>query len=194
MSELKLMIERLSEREKNAIRNKLNEFERKAELETKKAKNDAKNRLEEEKERILQELDYEFSMKQNTENVNFRNAILREKQKVIQQTFKEATHKLDEMSSEEFMGIVATALKNVDVTQTVRLYVGERSKELFDWDWLRKHLPWNHHVTVEPEFVKNRAGVLVRKDNIDYNYFFDELIKENRQDLLPYVTKKLFED
>ena len=41
MAELKLMIERISEREKNAIRNKLASAEKKAELEIKSAKDAA---------------------------------------------------------------------------------------------------------------------------------------------------------
>ena len=194
MAELKLMIERISEREKNALRNKLSEAERKAELEITRAQNDADEKLAAEKERIINEFDYEFSMKKNTEDVNYRNAILREKQKVIQRTFKNATKKLNEISSEEFMKIVVKALENVDVTQSVSIFVGEKSKHLFDNEWLNNYLPWNHHVRMEEETVKNKAGILVRRDNIDYNYFFDELIKENQQELLPHITNELFEN
>lgn len=194
MAELKLMIERISEREKNTIRNKLATIEKKAELDIKIAKEEAEDKLASEKERILKELDYEFSMKENTEDVNYRNAILREKQKVIQKAFKDSLNKLNEISSEDFMKIVATALENVDVTQSVSLFLGEKSKELFDNEWLGNHLPWNHHVRLEEETVKNKAGILVRRDNVDYNYFFDELIKENQQDLLPYLTKELFDN
>src|SRR5690625_5469833 len=83
------MIERISEREKNAIRSKLNDAEKKAELEIKKAEQEAEEKLEAEKARILEELKNEFQMKENTEDVNYRNAILREKQKVIQRVLKE---------------------------------------------------------------------------------------------------------
>ena len=192
MAELKLMIERISEREKNAIRNKLASAEKKAELEIKSAKDAAEKKLESEKERILKEFDYEFSMKENTEDVNYRNAVLREKQKVIQKTFKDSLSKLNEISTEDFMKIVATALENVDVTQSVSLFLGERTNDLFDNEWLGNHLPWNHHVRLEQETVKNKAGILVRRDNIDYNYFFEELIKEHQQELLPHLTNELF--
>ena len=194
MAELKLMIERISEREKNAIRSKLNDAEKKAELEIKKAEQEAEEKLEAEKARILEELKNEFQMKENTEDVNYRNAILREKQKVIQRVLKDATNKMSNITSEEFMKVVAKALENVDVTQSVSIFVGEKTKHLFDNEWLNNHLPWNHHVRVEEETVKNKAGVLVRRDNIDYNYFFDELIKENQKDFLPHLTNVLFEE
>lgn len=194
MAELKLMIERISEREKNAIKNQLAEAERKAELETKIAGVDAEQTLIDEKEKITNELKYEFQMKENTQDVTYRNAILREKQKVIQKIFKDATKRLNEISSEDFMQLVTKALENVDVTRSVEVYVGEESKELMNQEWLQQKLPWNHHVEVQAETVKNKAGVLIRIGNIDYNYFFNELIAENQHDLLAHVTNELFND
>ena len=52
MAELKLMIERLSEREKTAIRNEIAQAERQAELAVLKAKEEAETTLVEEKEKI----------------------------------------------------------------------------------------------------------------------------------------------
>lgn len=133
-------------------------------------------------------------MKENTQDVTYRNAILREKQKVIQKIFKDATKRLNEISSEDFMQLVTKALENVDVTRSVEVYVGEESKELMNQEWLQQKLPWNHHVEVQAETVKNKAGVLIRIGNIDYNYFFNELIAENQHDLLAHVTNELFND
>lgn len=194
MAELKLMIERLSEREKTAIRNEIAQAERQAELAELRAKEEAEKTLIEEKEKIINDLKYEFDMKENTQDVTYRNAILREKQRVIQQAFKDASKKLNDISTDEFMKIVMTALSHVDVTQTVKLFVGEQTNHLLDRELLNSKLPWNHHVDIMEEPVKNKAGILVRKDNIDYNYFFDELIAENRSNLLKYVTSQLFEE
>jgi vacuolar-type H+-ATPase subunit E/Vma4 len=194
VADLKLMIERISEREKNSIRNQLTEAERKAELEVRQAKTAAAEKLVEEKEKITNDLKYEFQMKENTQDVTYRNAVLREKQKVIQKVLRDATKKLNEISTEDFMKLVASALENIDVTQRAELFVGEHSKGLMDDEWLNDHLPWNHHVVVQDETVKNKAGLLIQQGNVDYNYFFDDLIAENRQDLLPYITTELFED
>jgi V/A-type H+-transporting ATPase subunit E len=194
VADLKLMIERLSEREKNSMNNQLTDAERKAELEIKRAEVDAEQTLAEQKEQITNDLKYEYEMKENTQDVTYRNAILREKQRVIQKAFKDAENKLNKISSEDFMQLVVTALDNVDVTKTVELYVGEKSEGLMDKEWLNQYLPWNNHVAVQEETVKNKGGVLVRVDNIDYNYFFDELIDENRYDLLAYVTNQLFSE
>ena len=194
MAELKLMIERLSEREKTAIRNEIAQAERQAELEVLRAQEEAEQSLIKEKEKITNDLKYEFDMKTNTQDVTYRNAILREKQRVIQKGFKDAAKKLNEISSEDFMKIVMTALSHVDVTQNVELFVGEQTEHLLDREGLNSQLPWNHHVDIKEEPVKKKAGILVRKDNIDYNYFFDELIEENRSNLLGYVTKQLFDE
>lgn len=80
------------------------------------------------------------------------------------------------------------------MTQRVEIFVGEKTKQLMDKEWLQQQLPWNNHVNVQEETVKNKAGLLVRMNNIDYNYFFDELIAENRTELLSYVTNELFEE
>lgn len=194
MAKLKLMIERLSEKEKNAIKNEIAEAERKAELEVLCAEKEAEQTLVEEKEKLMNDLEYDYSMKENTERVNYRNAVLKEKQRVIHQTFKDATEQLANISKEDFMGIVMSALDNVDVTQRVEIFVGEKTKQLMDKEWLQQQLPWNNHVNVQEETVKNKAGLLVRMNNIDYNYFFDELIAENRTELLSYVTNELFEE
>ena len=194
MAELKLLIERLSEREKMAIRSEIAQAEQRAEMAVLKAEEEAEKTLVEEKEKITNNLNYEFDMKENTQDVTYRNAILREKQRVIQQAFKDAAKKLNNISADEFMKIVMTALNHVDVTQTVKLFVGEQTEHLLNRELLGSKLPWNHHVEIMDEPVKNKAGVLVRKDNIDYNYFFDELIAENRSDLLKYVTSQLFEE
>ena len=63
-----------------------------------------------------------------------------------------------------------------------------------DKEWLNQQLPWNNHVNVQDELVKNKAGILVRMNNVDYNYFFDELIMENQKELLAFVTNVLFEE
>ena len=194
MAKLKLMIERLSEKEKNSIKNEIAEAERQAELEVLRAEKEAEQTLVQEKEKMTTEFEYNYSMKENTERVNYRNAILKEKQKVIQRTFKDATKELANISSEEFMDIVMSALENVDVTQRVEIFVGERTADLLNLEWLNQQLPWNNHVRVQEEKVKNKAGILVRMNNIDYNYFFDELILENQKDLLAYVTNELFEE
>lgn len=194
MAKLKLMIERLSEKEKNAIKNEIAEAERKAELEVLRAEKEAEQMLVEEKEKLMNDLEYDYSMKENTERVNYRNAVLKEKQRVIHQTFKDAKEQLANISKEDFMSIVMSALDNVDVTQRVEIFVGEKTKQLMDKEWLQQQLPWNNHVNVQEETVKNKAGLLVRMNNIDYNYFFDELIAENRTELLSYVTNELFEE
>ncbi|HZK46513.1 MAG TPA: hypothetical protein VFC64_01090 [Atopostipes sp.] len=194
MAKLKLMIDRLSEKEKNAIKNEIAEAERKAELEVLRAEKEAEQMLVEEKEKLMNDLEYDYSMKENTERVNYRNAVLKEKQRVIHQTFKDAKEQLANISKEDFMGIVMSALDNVDVTQRVEIFVGEKTKQLMDKEWLQQQLPWNNHVNVQEETVKNKAGLLVRMNNIDYNYFFDELIAENRTELLSYVTNELFEE
>ena len=194
MAKLKLMIERISEKEKNAIKNEIAQAERQAELEVLRAEKEAEQTLVQEKEKMTTEFEYNYSMKENTERVNYRNAILKEKQKVIQRTFKDATKELANISSEEFMDIVMSALENVDVTQRVEIFVGERTADLLNLEWLNQQLPWNNHVRVQEEKVKNKAGILVRMNNIDYNYFFDELILENQEDLLAYVTNELFEE
>lgn len=194
MAKLKLMIERLSEREKTSIQNELAKAERQTELDILRAKKDAEAKLAAEKEKILNDLDNEYSMKRNTERVNYRNAVLKEKQKVIQKTFKSATDKLTKMSSEEFMKIVMNALSNVDVTQRVDILLGDKTAHLMNNDYLQKQLPWNNHVNVQKETVKNKAGLLVRMNMIDYNYFFEELISENRNNLLAHITNELFED
>ena len=194
MAELKLLIERLSEREKMAIRSEIAQAEQRAEMAVLKAEEEAEKTLVEEKEKITNQLNNEFDMKKNTQDVSYRNAILREKQQVIQQAFKDALKELNNISENEFMKIVMTALSHVDVTQTVKLFVGEHTNHLLDREGLNSELPWNHHVDIIDEPVKNKAGVLVRQDNIDYNYFFDELIFENRPELLKYVTSQLFEE
>ena len=125
MAKLKLMIERISEKEKNAIKNEIAQAERQAELEVMRAEKEAELELVNEKEKLMNDLEYDYSMKENTERVNYRNAVLKEKQKVIQRTFKEATEQLANISKEDFMGIVMNALENVDVTQRVEIFVGE---------------------------------------------------------------------
>ena len=142
----------------------------------------------------MNDLEYDYSMKENTERVNYSNAVLKEKQKVIQCTFKEARERLANISSENFMGIVMSALENVDVTQRIEIFVGEKTADLMNIEWLNEQLPWNNHVNVQEEHVKNKAGILVRMNKIDYNYFFDELILEYRKELLAYVTNELFEE
>ncbi len=194
MAKLKLMIERLSEREKTTIQNELAQAEKQNELEVLRAQKEAEAKLAAEKERILNDLNSTYAMKENTERVNYRNAVLKEKQKVIQRTFKEATNKLSSISSEEFMKIVMNALNNVDVTQSVEILLGERTAHLMDAEALNKALPWNNHVKIQEETVKNKSGLLVRMNNIDYNYFFDELVLENKNFLLGHVTNKLFDN
>ena len=194
MAKLKLMIERLSEKEKNTIKNEIAQAEQQAELEVLRAEKEAEQALAHEKEKLISDLEYDYTMKENTERVHYRNAILKEKQKVIQRTFKEARERLANISSEDFMGIVMSALENVDVTQRVEIFVGEKTADLMNIEWLNQQLPWNNHVNVQEELVKNKAGVLVRMNKIDYNYFFDELIQEYQKELLAYVTNELFEE
>ena len=46
--------------------------------------------------------------------------------------------------------------------------------------------------TLLNETVANKAGVLVQKEGIEYNFMFDALIENSRAELVRIIAKELF--
>ena len=143
----------------------------------------------ERREKILEKAAAEAEMLKDrvisSAELKIRDEKLSAKQEVMDTVFQMAKDKLSKLDQKEYLGFVVSSLKEIDAEGKPSLLVqkekAQQLKELSD-----------KVVLVEDESVG--AGFILKYGDIIYNYTFDALVEEIREDLEGEIVQKLFEE
>lgn len=69
----------------------------------------------------------------------------------------------------------------------------KKTVNLVDQAWINETTDPELVATLSNETISDEAGVLVQKDGIEYNFLFDALIDDAKSELIPIITKELFD-
>lgn len=192
MADLKLLTERIVEKEKAAIRKDIEEAEKKAEDEVQAAEANAVQKRTQDKEAIKAEYDQEYTIKKNTLDIKRRNEVLAVKQELLQKVFEEAKAELDQMDPSVFKSFVAGIISRFKADEMIVVKLGEKSAAALDQEWLKANSPSTMDVRLIKETVPKKAGLLIEKDGIEYNFLFEALVEDAKMSILPNISKELF--
>lgn len=192
MADLKLLTERVVEKEKAVIRKEVEEAKNKAEDDVQAAEAQEVQKRSQTKDDIKATYEQEYTIKKNTLEIKRRNEVLAGKQVILTNVFKEAKDKLDTLNSESFKHFTSNVLKQFQHEKEIVLKLGEKSVGSIDSAWLASNKPDQLTVVLVDESVPKQSGLLIEKDGIEYNFLFDALIDDAKIDILPEISKELF--
>lgn len=192
MADLKLLTERVVEKEKAAIRQRVEEARKDAEDEIQAA------RVKEEQDKIArkQAIDeaaqHNYTIRKNTLEIQRRNNVLAAKQDILSRVIKDVKDEMNQISEADYKVFLAGVLSQFKNENKVTLVSGEKTVNLVDQEWVNENSGTDLRATLSNETVNDEAGVLVQKDGIEYNFLFDALIDDAKSELIPIITKELF--
>ncbi|MCD8506379.1 MAG: V-type ATP synthase subunit E [Alkalibacterium thalassium] len=192
MADLKLLTERVVEKEKAAIRNEIEEAKKQAEDDIQAAEAEEVQKRLQAKEQIESDAEHDYTIRRNTLDIRRRNEVLAAKQSILDNMFKEAKNRLDNLDDETFRQFTANVLKQFDKEGQVTLKLGEKSAHSIDGTWVTSNKPAELTVLVSKDTVKGQSGFIIEKNGIEYNFLFDSLVEDARTDILPDISNELF--
>lgn len=193
MSDLKLLTDRLIENKKAGVQDKI----KKAEAEKVKLNAESANKLAEEKAKQVTLIDSrlarQFEQDKHTLQINKRDQMLSEKQKVLKTVFNESEEQMNQWTDSEFQQFLLLVLQQYKDGNPIELVLGQNSLDKISTDWINNTAKKVANIESSTEFISKKNGFILKKNGIQYNYLFDELIKDIKGQLVSSVSKKLFD-
>ncbi|MCZ0717918.1 V-type ATP synthase subunit E [Aerococcus kribbianus] len=129
--------------------------------------------------------------KQSYEN-KMRNQILQGKQHLIDQSYQAAIDQLNAMDSSQFADLIKDALKQVPSGQAVAVEMGEFSQNILSDQDKTAIQNADSQVTFTERTVADRSGFILASQGMDYNFTFEAIIAELKDQLAPEIVKRGF--
>lgn len=192
MADLKLLTERVVEKEKAVLRQKVEQAKVEAEKDIEASQAAEVAARKQQKEAVKEKVEKEYNIKTNTLKIKKRDKILSAKQNILNKIFVDANHNLNNLDEETFQTFVIKVLRRFENEKKVTLIFGEESKNLVSAAWVKANAPQSLVVHVSDDSIPNKSGLIVEKDGIDYNFIFDTLVEEIKSDVLSEISNELF--
>lgn len=192
MADLKLLTDRLMENKRSEIQETIQAAEQKAQAMVHSANESLKAEKEKRKERIQTNEKAQYEKNKNALSNQKRNQLLAEKQRALTAVFDAAKERLSVLEPAEFQQFLMGVLAQYQ-NKEVELVVGEKSRsavtELTAEDWKQS----GTIVHLSNDVIPKEAGFVIRHEGIDYNYLFDAMVEDMKDDILPEISQKLFQ-
>ncbi len=192
MADLKLLTERVVEKEKAAIRERIEAAKVQAEDDIQAFKAKEVAREKQAREDMTLKSQNEYTIKKNTLEIDKRNQLLGAKQVVLDKVFKDVKKQLDQIERADFQRFALGVLNQFEAGSELRLVLGEKTANLLDQKWVETQAPKTMTVELANETVQKQSGLIIEKDGIDYNFLFDSLVEDIKPELLSDISKELF--
>lgn len=192
MTDLKLLTERLVEKEKAAISKRVEEANKQVKDEIQAFEAEEMQRKQQLIEEIRVKTKREYEIKKNTLEIQRRNDLLSAKQTVLNKVFRDAKEKLDHIDSKTFQSFALSVLNHFDSGSELTLTLGQKSADMIDSSWLSQHASGNVTVHLSEQTIPNKSGLIVEKEGIDYNFLFDSLVEDMKAEMLSQISNELF--
>ena len=193
MSDLKLLTERLIENKKSEVQVKIKE----AEAEKAQLLEESARSLAEEKAKQISLIDSrlarKFEQDKHTLQINKRNELLSEKQKMLKIVFNKAEEQMNQWTDMEFQQFLLSVLKQHKDSESIELILGQYSIDKVSNDWINTVSKEVVDIQLSAETISRKNGFILKKTGIEYNYLFDELVKDIKGQLVSSVSKQLFD-
>lgn len=193
MADLKLLTDRLMENERSKTQLVIKEAEKEA-AELLRASDEAlKDEKQKRQERIQAEQKAQYEQDKNALSNKKRNELLSVKQHALTNVFdsaKERMEQLDDTKFQQFLTAVLTQYQGKELD----LVLGGKSLSSVSPQFINElNETTDATVHLKEETIAKTAGFIIRHNGIDYNYTFDALIDDIKEDVLPTVSQKLFQ-
>ncbi|MBM6613647.1 V-type ATP synthase subunit E [Desemzia sp. RIT804] len=192
MADLKLLTDRLMEHKRSEIQVIIQEAEKEAQQSIQASNEQLKVEKQKREERIKLEQKAQYEQDKNALSNKKRNQLLTEKQKSLTAIFDSAKERMENLTQDEFQQFLSGVLTQYQ-NKEVELVLGEKSRSFVSSKWVEELNQAGKTVHLTEEQIPKKAGFVIRHEGIDYNYIFDALVDDTKEDILPTVSQKLFQ-
>lgn len=137
----------------------------------------AKNQLEKEKQSLINASKME---------------VLQVKRSLLNHVFDDVRTILSSWQGETLRMFIQSAVKQLPQEQTI-LILGELTKDLLSTEDRQELIASTNTLIISNETVAKKAGFVLQQDGIEYNYLFDALIEDLKQEYSSQLAKQAFE-
>jgi V/A-type H+-transporting ATPase subunit E len=123
-----------------------------------------------------------------------RNAVLKEKQVILKSVFQQALEKMNTWDETHFAQFLNGVLSQADDSKAYSIVPGAKSIAHFKGKELQQLLVKYPTVKISEETIPNKAGFILQESGIDYNYCFDDLIEDVKNDFAAELATLAFQD
>lgn len=191
MADLKSLTQSVIGREEAKFDQLFQEYreEQLKELEQKKEQLREANQIERQKVEANRLKQHEIAL--GSTQLRQRNDMLAIKQNIIQQFITDVKDQLTALSPELIQEFIWNVIKELPSQEGIKLILGSETFYKLDdkfEDFKKAGLE------VENEPLKGASGFILEQGNTQYNYLFDNLVNDYREQLQHLVVEKLFND
>ena len=143
---------------------------------------------------ILKKVANDFDREQQTLKNKERNAILKEKQIILKSVFQQASEKMNDWDESQFVQFLNGVLAQTDESKAYSILPGAKSSAHFKGKELQQLLVKYPAVKISEGSIPNKAGFILQEGGVDYNYCFDELIEDVKNDFAAELATLAFQE
>lgn len=143
---------------------------------------------------ILKKVANDFDREQQTLKNKERNAVLKEKQVILKSVFQQALEKMNTWDETHFAQFLNGVLSQADDSKAYNIVPGAKSIAHFKGKELQQLLVKYPAVKISEESIPNKAGFILQESGVDYNYCFDDLIEDVKNDFAAELATLAFQD
>lgn len=143
---------------------------------------------------ILKKVANDFDRERQTLKNKERNAVLKEKQVILKSVFQQALEKMNTWDETHFAQFLNGVLSQADDSKAYSIVPGAKSVAHFKGKELQQLLVKYPAVKISEETIPNKAGFVLQESGVDYNYCFDDLIEDVKNDFAAELATLAFQD
>lgn len=151
------------------------------------------NDFEKQRSRQVEAIDSKYRQLNNRQQVEIRQGTLNEKQQFLAILFKKATEQMEAWDVAQAQAFAENALKELPITGTVQFIPGEKSQTIYTKAWLTKvQKELSYVLDYSTETISKQAGFVVDDQGVQYNFIFENLVKDIQGQMSFEIANQLF--
>lgn len=121
-----------------------------------------------------------------------KKEILQEKRRLLDSVFDEVYSLMSGWSGVTLVQFIQSAVAQLPKQEKITLVLGEATASQLSQEDIHQ-LTNASELEVSQTTLKQKVGFVLQKSGIEYNYLFDALLKDLKQEYSPELAKKAFE-
>lgn len=121
-----------------------------------------------------------------------KKEILQEKRRLLDSVFDEVYSLMSGWSGVTLVQFIQSAVAQLPKQEKITLVLGEATASQLSQEGIHQ-LTNTSELEVSQTTLKQKVGFVLQQSGIEYNYLFDALLKDLKQEYSPELAKKAFE-
>ena len=145
-------------------------------------------------EKSLKNLENNYKQATNRQQIAQKQMVLNQKQAILERVFADAVIQMEDWSTEEQQKFAHHALEKMQLQGNLTFIPGEKSQTVFSNEWLiEQNRRLSYHLDFGEGTIEGQAGFILDKEGVQYNFLYQSLVGEIQQRESFQVAESLFD-